>query len=404
MAVGFPKIAIIGAGVAGLALACFFHQNGIPYTIYEAEEHLTSRKQGGPVNVHYDTGERILRALGLFERYKTSTYTPGCEVNSVGNRHGKLLLHHSEEGGISYPGSDSPLVDRVELRRLVLSAIPADTVHWGSKVKTILAAGDNTYDITFSNGSSETGFHLIVGADGAWSRVRSLLTETTPTYTGLAYLETEIQDLQKASPEILRLIQRGSYYYLDSKNNLVVQRDGDRTIWIYPILQKPEEWIKNPDMDLKDVAATKKRFVEEDWKDWTDELKDIISSSDTEFTPRGFYTLPIGHKWEHRAGLTLVGDAAHLMTPHGGMGANSALMDGYDLGEAIMQTGRKYHWETGAKFVHQGGLSRAVQRYEDTMFPRSELYATKTARNRAFFQADDAAEKLVGLTKSMETF
>jgi len=157
-------------------------------------------------------------------------------------------------------------------------------------------------------------------------------------------------------------------------------------------------------LDLQDVAATKKRFVEEDWNDWNDELKEIIVNSDTEFTPRGFYTLPIGHKWEHRAGLTRLGDAAHLITPHGGMGANSALMDGYDLGEAIVQTARQYHWGTEAKFVHQGALSRAVKRYKDTMFPRSELYASNTARNRAFFYAEDAAKKLVGLTKSLETF
>ncbi|KAN0122828.1 FAD/NAD(P)-binding domain containing protein [Hyaloscypha variabilis] len=404
MAVGTPKIAIIGSGVSGLALACFLHQNGIPYIVYEAEEHLTSRKQGGPVNVHYETGERVLRALGLFEKYKTSTYSSGCEVNSIGDRHGKLLLHHSEDGGNSYPGSDAPLVDRVELRRLLLGAIPANTVHWGSKVKTILVVEDNTYDLTFSNGSSATGFHLIVGADGAWSKVRSLLTDVTPTYTGLAYLETEIQDLQKASTEILGLIQRGSYYYLDPGNNLVVQRDGDRTIWIYPIVTKPEEWFKNPPLDLKDVTATKKRFVEEDWKDWNDELKNIIINSDTEFTPRGFYTLPIGHKWEHRAGVTLVGDAAHLMTPHGGMGANLALMDGYDLGEVIVQTARQYHWETGAKFVHGGGLSRAVKRYEDTMFPRAELYATRTARNRGFFHSENAAATFAGLTKDKESF
>ncbi len=122
MTVGYPKIAIIGAGISGLALACVLHKGGIPYTIYEGEESLTSRKQGGPVNVHYDTGERILRAFGLFEEYKKSTYTPRCEVNSLGDRHGKLWLYHSEEEGILYPGGGAPLVDRVELQRLLLGA------------------------------------------------------------------------------------------------------------------------------------------------------------------------------------------------------------------------------------------------------------------------------------------
>jgi 2-polyprenyl-6-methoxyphenol hydroxylase-like FAD-dependent oxidoreductase len=167
MAVGPPKIAIIGAGTSGLALACVLQKDGIPYTVYEAEESLTSRKQGGPVNVHCDTRERTLRAIGLFEKYKKSTYLPRCEVNNLGDRHGKLWMHHSQQDGILYPAGDTPLVGRVELRRLLLDSMPAESVHWVSKVKAIPPAADNTYDLTFLNGSSVAGFHFVVGADGA---------------------------------------------------------------------------------------------------------------------------------------------------------------------------------------------------------------------------------------------
>ncbi len=237
----------------------------------------------------------------------------------------------------------------------------------------------------FSNGSPASGFHLVVGGDGSWSKVRSLLSDAKPADSGLAYLETEIQDISKASPKIRNLVQRGSYYYMDPQNCLVVQRDGNRTIWIYAIVHKQEEWIKNPGIDLKDVAAAKQKFVEQDWEGWSEELKSIIANADTEFTPRGFYTLPVGHKWDHRPGVTLIGDAAHLMTPHGGMGANSALNDAYDLGEAIVILSRLYHWETGSEFLHYVALSRAVKEYEDTMFPRSERYSIITARNREAF-------------------
>jgi 2-polyprenyl-6-methoxyphenol hydroxylase-like FAD-dependent oxidoreductase len=404
MTAGPPKIAIIGAGISGLALACVLNKNEIPFTIYEAEESLTSRKQGGPVNIHYDTGERVLRAIGLFERYNKSTFVPGCEVNTIGDRHGKLWLDHSKQDGISYFGANAPLVDRVQLRRLLLGAIAAESVHWAAKVKAILPAVDSTYNLIFVDGSSAAGFHLVVGADGAWSKVRSLLTDVKPSYTGLSYFETEIQDIPNASPGVCSLIQRGSYYYTDPKNGLTVQRDGDRTIWIYAVVPKPEEWIQDPGMDLSDIGTAKKKFVEEEWGDWSDELKAIITDSDRGFTPRGFYTLPIGHKWDHRPGVTLLGDAAHLMSPHSGMGANSALMDGYDLGEGIVAINRQYHWKPGSEFVHHAPLSRVVKGYEDTMFPRSEIYAINTKRNREFIHTERAAEWMANRVKNMELF
>lgn len=86
------------------------------------------------------------------------------------------------------------------------------------------------------------------------------------------------------------------------------------------------------------------------------------------------------------------------------MGANSALMDGYDLGEAIVTISRQYHWETGSKFVHHGGLSRAIKLYEDTMFPRAEKHAANTVRNRGFFHSENAAEELVNLTKNLDAW
>lgn len=404
MAAGPPKIAIIGAGISGLALACVLHKNGIPFTIYEAEDSLISRTQGGPVNIHYDTGERILRAIGLFEKYKTTMYFPGCEVNTLGDQHGKLWLDHSKQDGVTYPGGNAPLVNRIELRRLLLGAIEAESVQWSKKLKTILPVDDNTYELTFADGSSATGFHLVVGADGAWSKVRSLLTDIKPSYTGLSYLETEIQKISDAPPEVRRLIQRGSYYYTSSKNGLTIQRDGDTTIWIWPVVPKPEEWIANPGLDLNDMKAAKKKFLEEDWEGWSDELKAIIMASDRKLIPRGFYTLPVGHKWDHRPGVTLLGDAAHLMTPHSGLGANSALMDGYDLGEAIVAIGRQYQWENGSNFTHYGPLSHAVKRYEEVMFPRAEVNAAITKRNREFFHTDGASEWLANMFKNMAIF
>ena len=394
MSSGPPKIAIIGSGIAGLTLACVLHRGGIPYTVYEAEVSLTSRKQGGPVNVHYDRGEKVLRALGLFDIYKKSMYTTGCEVNTFGDKNGKLYLHHSldDEGGF-HARADAPLVDRIEIRRLLLGSISPESVLWNSKVQSILPGSDDTLDLTFADGSSEKGFDLVVGADGAWSKARALVSQVKPSFAGQCYLESEIRSISNAPPAVLDLIKRGSYYFSDTSTALVAQRDGDRSIWIYAFVHDtPETWVKDPGFDLTDIPTAKKLFLERYWSGWSEELKAIIVNSDTDLIPRGMYMLPVGHKWEHRAGVTLIGDAAHLMTPWGGAGGNLAMEDGYELGEAILVQGRVNHWSKGDKFVNHRALSIAVKEFETAMFPRAEKQAERTASNLELFRTEGAAQ------------
>jgi 2-polyprenyl-6-methoxyphenol hydroxylase-like FAD-dependent oxidoreductase len=85
-------------------------------------------------------------------------------------------------------------------------------------------------------------------------------------------------------------------------------------------------------------------------------LLDWIRSSDGEFVPRGIYELPAGHSWKHHKGLTLLGDAAHVMSPFGGDGANLAMLDGADLAEALLQE----DWQ------------ESVRKFEGAMCARAE--------------------------------
>lgn len=96
--------------------------------------------------------------------------------------------------------------------------------------------------------------------------------------------------------------------------------------------------------------------------------------------PRGIYELPIGHRWEHREGITLLGDAAHVMSPFGGDGANLAMMDGADLGEALL----KEDWRA------------AVAEFEETMCARAEEPA------RSASEAIQEVFSPVGLENSLQ--
>lgn len=403
MSYGPPKIAIIGAGPAALTLAYVLHKGGIPYTIFESETAITARKQGGPVNVRYDRGEKVLRALGLFEEYEETLVHPGSELMSLGDKTGKLFLHHSTDtDGNFYSASNAPLVNRREIRRFFLRHLPEDAVQWDRKVQSIIASDDDqTWEVTFVDGSSEKGFDLVVGADGAWSKVRPLVSEAKPHYAGQCFVETEIRHVANAPKSVTDLIKGGSYCFPEPEACLVAQHDGE-SVWIYAVVQnKPEEWVKDPGFDRTDATAAKKQFLEKEWQGWSDELRGVIVNSDTDITPRAFYMLPVGFKWEHRRGVTLIGDAAHLMTPWGGSGANLALEDGYELGEAIVAQGRLNGWASGAKFVNRGLLDTAVREFEAAMFPRAEKDAERAFRNLQFFRSEGAPQKMLGLIKRL---
>lgn len=365
-------VTIIGAGLGGLTLARVLHVHDIPVTVHEAEPSPTARTQGGMLDVHEYNGQRALQAAGLFDEFR-DLVLEGREATRVLAPDGTVLLDEPDDntGG-------RPEVQRGELRQLLLDSLPAGTVRWGHKVVGVRALGQGRHEVTFADGTTVvTG--LLVGADGAWSRVRRLLSSAVPGYVGMSFVETYLFDGDTRHPAAAKAVGGGALLANVPGKGIQAHRESGGTLHTYVALSRPQDWFAG--IDFTDPAAATARIARE-FDGWAPELTALITDGETAPVLRPLHALPIEHRWDRVAGVTLLGDAAHLSPPNG-EGANLAMEDGAELGRAIA--------------THPDDVEAAVTAYEQALFPRSAAAATEAARDFALCFGDDAPHSLIDL-------
>lgn len=161
-----PPIAIIGAGPCGLTLARLLQQKNYDFVVYERDETATSANIGGTLDIHPETGQEALRKAGLWEDFRKKARSEDDRFQFF-DKEGKLHLEHKgdEQGG-------RPEIDRGALRKILLDSIPKDKVKWSSQLKAVELEKNGSPVLEFINGTTAGGFKLVVGTDGAWSKVR----------------------------------------------------------------------------------------------------------------------------------------------------------------------------------------------------------------------------------------
>ncbi|MBB5191172.1 2-polyprenyl-6-methoxyphenol hydroxylase-like FAD-dependent oxidoreductase [Silvimonas terrae] len=366
-----PSIAIIGAGLGGLMLARVLHVHGIAATVYEAEASPAARTQGGLLDIHDFNGQLALKEAGLYAEFLKLIH-PGGQASRVFDQGGNLLYADEDDGS-----GGRPEVRRGELRQILLDALPAQTVQWGHKLASASALGQGRYSLGFTNGSTSTT-DLLVGADGAWSRVRPLLSDAQPVYAGLCLIETWLFDVDQRHQATARMAGGGSMFALAPGKGILTHREPEGVLHAYTVLQKPLDWFAT--MDQTRIAA--------EFADWAPALTALITASDTDPVLRPVHELPDNHCWPRMPGVTLLGDAAHLMAPSG-EGANLALLDGAELGKAIA--------------AHRGDMEAALRQYEPALFARSAAAAAQARELQQICYGEHAPQSLVEMFSGPQT-
>ncbi|WP_369032983.1 FAD-dependent oxidoreductase [Streptomyces adonidis] len=367
-----PHVTIIGAGLGGLTLARVLHVNGIPATVYEAEASPTARAQGGLLDIHDHNGQLALKAAGLFDGFR-GLILEGRQASRILGRDGTVLFEDADDGT-----GGRPEVQRGELRQLLLDSLPAGTVRWGHKVSGAQTLPDGRHEVTFADGTTLVTA-LLVGADGAWSRVRPLLSDAAPSYLGMSYVETYLFDADTRHPAGAKAVGGGSLFAPVPGQGIGAHRERGGTIHAYVMLSRPQEWFAG--IDFTDPAAARARIVQE-FDGWAPELTALITDGETAPVWRPLNVLPVGHRWDRVPGVTLLGDAAHVSIP-AGEGANLAMYDGAELARTIA--------------AHPDDIETALAEYEQAMFTRSAEAATEGVRIHEVLYGDNAPHSLVGM-------
>ncbi|KAH7374111.1 hypothetical protein BKA64DRAFT_586586 [Cadophora sp. MPI-SDFR-AT-0126] len=401
------KTAILGAGPGGLTLASLLSLNLSPnvttdYTIFDLRPRPSPEQlshPSGSLDLHAESGLLALAACNLTSQFQ-ALKQECSEASIIADANG--TVHWSDEGF-----GDRPEIARNKLTELLLSGVPEERIRWGCKV------------VSLSESISEESFDLVIGSDGAHSRVRSLLTQIQPHYSSISCLTLTIPQIRTSYPHLSTTIGTGSFMAMGHCKAVMSQRGAGASARVYLMLRTDSESFFQ-DSGIGNLCSSPEKLKEKLLGDeqlfgsanWGNGIRDLIAAgcdAETEalaldsksgnstrtyeregITARPLYMLPTDFTWTHKSGLTLLGDAAHLMTPFAGEGVNCAMLDALELSKAISSS-LPQPGSTNEEILDV--MDRKIEVYEKEMWTRVHPIQEETLRNLHMMMDDVDAPK-----------
>lgn len=345
----YPHVAIIGAGIGGVALAVACLHRSIPFTLYERDLSFDARAQGYGLTLQQ--ASNAIKGLGLFS-VAEGVHSTRHVVHTV---EGKEILEWGRRTHLYMnpsPKRKNMHIPRQTLRMALLEQLGGqDRVQWGHRLLNFRQCDDKSIELNFQvqDKIERVKADLVVGADGVRSVIRNLIIgeEATPLrYLGFVVILgiCSLELLKEVKSELLdsaTVFQTVNGY----ERIYIMPYTKDSVMWqfSFPLLEEEAKALsaKGP-LALKEEAC--KRAC------WHIPVPQILSATKPEhITGYPVYDREIlkSHMLENAGPITLIGDAAHPMSPFKGQGANQALLDALLLARLISTRCFKDTWHQG---------------------------------------------------------
>lgn len=374
------QIAIIGGGPGGLTLARLLQLKGSNVKVYERDINKDARVQGSPLDMHEESGSAALRKANLFDEFNTNAII-GADKKIIVNKNAEICFSDHKAGEVADSNHIRPEISRGVLRKILLESLQPETVVWNSHFIAMEKQNDG-WVLHFKNGSSVYA-DVVIAADGANSKIRPYITNIKAFYSGITMVEINVYNAEKATPHIYALLNGGKVMAFGDAKCLLGGQKGNGDLGFYLSFKADENWATNNGLNYSDRAQLLAWFKKE-YAEWSNTWYELFENSAAPFIPRLIYCMPLDQTWEALPNLTMLGDAAHVMPPFAGEGANTAMLDALELSECL----------TSARY---NTLQEAISFYEINMRKRAAMAAQASLVNGERMHSAGALENMLAI-------
>ncbi len=372
------KIAMIGGGPGGLSLARLLQMRDAKVEVYERDFSSNARIQGGSLDLHHESGLKVIEEAGLLQEYISVSRPEGGRLKMY-DKTGSLILDNFSDS----ESESKPEIDRRDLRNLLVNYLLPGTILWDHQFITLTKIGKQ-FELMFKDRPNVIA-DVVIGSDGARSKVRHYITDISPQYSGTTLIQGEVLQPEISCPEIYNMVNQGSVVVLGDEKALIIQQKGNGNLIFYSTARQPENWINTSGINFNSNQQVI-HFLEIFYKGWHSQFIQLFSAA-FEFVPRPMYSTPADQTWRTKENVTIIGDAAHVMPPFAGVGVNMAMLDALDLTNCLTDE-------------HYIDVTTAFTVFEKRMLCRSAKMQLMTKDSEDIFHSPTATKDLANRMNS----